>query len=268
VSWHFSQALVEAYSQANCLDGALFAPLKSTTTHEAYCWRDSETESLDLFQFGMTSQPSTHGLGTDLLTWYREGFRASMSAWPEPCGDAAALTETRAGYGTSTCELLTSASPDSFGGRTRQPSRIKDCVGSFERWPSAGTFQDGQLLELQTLDCDTQENASGSLLPTPTARDWKDTPGMTDVRKDGKTRNDRLPMLLFSLVRSAGIAWQTMTPSAAQTVSLKGLTVTIKGPKYSPELPEWIMGWPIGWTDLSPLAMDRFQQWRYERGSC
>lgn len=24
---------------------------------------------------------------------------------------------------------------------------------------------------------------------------------------------------------------------------------------------EWIMGWPIGWTDLKPLAMDKFQEW-------
>ncbi len=268
MSWHFSQALVAAYSQANCLDGALFAPLRSTTTLEAYCWRDSETESLDLFQFGMTSQPSTQDLGAELLTWYREGFRASMSALPAPCGDAAASTETKAGCGTSTCESLTSASLDSFGGRTRQPSRIKDSAASFERWPSAGTFHDGQLLELQTLGCDTQESDSGSLLPTPTARDWKDTPGMTDVRKDGKTRNDRLPMLLFSLVRSAGIAWKTTTPSDARTVSVRGLTVTIKGPKYSPELPEWIMGWPIGWTDLSPLGMDKFQRWQLEHGGC
>jgi hypothetical protein len=236
VSWHFSQALVEAYSQANCLDGALFAPLRSTTTHEAYCWRDSETESLDLFQFGMTSQPSTQDLGAELLTWYRAGFRASISAWPAPCGDAAASTETKAGFGMSICESLTNASPDSFGGKTRPPSRIKDSAASFERWPSAGMFQDGQLLELQTLDCDTQESDSGLLLPTPTARDWKDTPGMTDVRKDGKTRNDRLPMLLFSIVRSAGIAWKTMTPSDSRTVSVRGLTVTIKGPKYSPEL--------------------------------
>lgn len=25
---------------------------------------------------------------------------------------------------------------------------------------------------------------------------------------------------------------------------------------------EWMMGWPIGWTDLRPLGTDRFQEWR------
>jgi hypothetical protein len=28
-----------------------------------------------------------------------------------------------------------------------------------------------------------------------------------------------------------------------------------------PELLEQVMGWPIGWTGLAPLEMDRFQQW-------
>lgn len=268
MSWHFSQGLVEAYSQANSSDGELFAPLKSMTTHEAYCWRDSETESLDLFQFGMTSQPSTQHLGAELLTWYREGFRALTSALPAQCGAEAESTETKADCGTNTSESLTNAARDLFGGKTRQHSRIRDCAALFERWPSAGMFADGQLLELPTSECGTQESASGSLLPTPTARDWKDSPGMTDVRKDGKTRNDRLPMLLFSIVRSAGIAWQQMTPTDARTVSVRGLMVTIKGPRYSPELPEWIMGWPIGWTDLSPLEMARFQQWQQEHGGC
>ena len=24
---------------------------------------------------------------------------------------------------------------------------------------------------------------------------------------------------------------------------------------------EWLMGWPIGWTDLKPLEMDRYRLW-------
>ncbi len=34
---------------------------------------------------------------------------------------------------------------------------------------------------------------------TPSARDWKDTPGMTAERKDGASRNDQLPRQVFSL---------------------------------------------------------------------
>jgi hypothetical protein len=86
-------------------------------------------------------------------------------------------------------------------------------------------------------------------------------------RKDGKTRTDRLPMLLFSCVRSAGIEWEQTTPTAARTVSVKGLIVTIMGREYCPELPEWLMAWPIGWTDLEPLEMAKFLQWQWQHGA-
>lgn len=33
------------------------------------------------------------------------------------------------------------------------------------------------------------------------------------------------------------------------------------GGSLNPEWVEWLQGWPIGWTDLKPLATDRFQQW-------
>lgn len=34
-----------------------------------------------------------------------------------------------------------------------------------------------------------------------------------------------------------------------------------KSSSLSPLYPEWVMGWPSGWTSLEPLAMDKFQQW-------
>ena len=74
-------------------------------------------------------------------------------------------------------------------------------------------------------------------------------------------------MMLFAAVRSAGMTSLAATSSAARTVALKGLEVQIKGSEYSPELPEWMMGWPIGWTASEPLEMDKFQQWLRMRGA-
>ena len=34
----------------------------------------------------------------------------------------------------------------------------------------------------------------------------------------------------------------------------------------NPNWVEWLMGWPVGWTDLKPLETDRFQQWRNSHG--
>jgi len=40
------------------------------------------------------------------------------------------------------------------------------------------------------------------------------------------------------------------------------------GGKLNPTWVEWLMGWPLGWTDLKPLAMDKFQQWLEQHGPC
>jgi len=29
----------------------------------------------------------------------------------------------------------------------------------------------------------------------------------------------------------------------------------------NPAWVEWLMGWPLGWTDLQPLEMAKFRQW-------
>ena len=34
--------------------------------------------------------------------------------------------------------------------------------------------------------------------------------------------------------------------------------------QLNPPWVEWLMGWPIGWTDLKPLAMDKFQEWQQQ----
>ena len=36
---------------------------------------------------------------------------------------------------------------------------------------------------------------------------------------------------------------------------------TVVGGALNPDWCEWLMGWPIGWTDLQPLATAKFQQW-------
>ena len=35
------------------------------------------------------------------------------------------------------------------------------------------------------------------------------------------------------------------------------------GGQLNPPWVEWLMGWPIGWADLKPLEMDKFQQWQH-----
>jgi hypothetical protein len=268
MSWHFSQVLVEEFSAASCLDGDVFVQLKETDTPETYCWRDKTTECLSLFQFGMTSRHSTASLGEDLLTWFREVFLVKTSASREQCGDATAWQESDPVYGGRCCELLGRFVLPLFSVKIRQRYELRDWKKLSKTLPESGMRLGGFVWELTLLDCITNASGFGSTLPTPTARDYKDTVGMKTTRSDGKTRLDRLPMLLFAVARSAGLCKKTLSENTvAQTVTLKDLVqVEITGRDYCPELPEWVMGWPIGWTDLRPLAMDRFQQWLLSHG--
>ena len=39
------------------------------------------------------------------------------------------------------------------------------------------------------------------------------------------------------------------------------------GGKPNPDYAEWMMGWPIGWTNvIKPLGMDKFQEWLRQHG--
>jgi len=40
-----------------------------------------------------------------------------------------------------------------------------------------------------------------------------------------------------------------------------------RGGSMNPEFVEWLMGWPIGWTDFEPLAMDKFRRWLRSLGA-
>jgi hypothetical protein len=39
------------------------------------------------------------------------------------------------------------------------------------------------------------------------------------------------------------------------------------GGQLNPMWVEWLMGWPLGWTDLRPLATDKFRQWCASHGA-
>jgi hypothetical protein len=44
-------------------------------------------------------------------------------------------------------------------------------------------------------------------------------------------------------------------------------TEVFNGGKLNPTWVEWLMGWPLGWTDLKPLEMDKFQKWLEQHGA-
>ena len=45
-------------------------------------------------------------------------------------------------------------------------------------------------------------------------------------------------------------------------------TLPTKTARLNPNWVEWLMGWPIGWTDLKPLGMDKFRLWWQQHLDC
>jgi len=72
------------------------------------------------------------------------------------------------------------------------------------------------------------------LLPTPTTRDYKDTPGMSRTAKDGRQRDDQLPRRIYG------------------DESVTSATASRGGMRLTPEFLSWLMGFPHDW--LKPLA--------------
>ena len=101
------------------------------------------------------------------------------------------------------------------------------------------------------------------------------TPCATDHKGSGKTGTlrDRLD---YAAERGATKSNTYATPQARDFRSgstdrwdnperTRNLNDQIGG-QLNPTWVEWLMGWPLGWTDLKPLETDKFQQWHHSHG--
>jgi len=103
---------------------------------------------------------------------------------------------------------------------------------------------------------DRHNQRDGSTRPSllGQARIWP-TPRASDGPKGGPNqRGSKGDLMLSSAVH------QFPTPTTRDWKSGTGASSAIGG-QLNPDWTEWLMGWPIGWTDLKPLGMDRFHKW-------
>lgn len=136
---------------------------------------------------------------------------------PQPfmAGDPALLAR-KAASGTSNCESSPNAARSGPSLKTSRASKrglpkSRDAWRALSTWCPELTSRLGMLV-LRIYDGEC------SLLPTVTARDWR-SPGLASHARLQATRGEPL-------------------------------TETI-GSRLSPEFCEWMMGFPVGWTDVS-----------------
>lgn len=169
MSWLYSRALVEEYSEACCSDGEPSVRSSLTPTPQAYWSHGKTTAHSRLSRYGMTLERLTDDRGEELLTWYRAGFRAKTSAQP---ARAQALTESAADYGGSSRGFLGRFDRVTHSLKTAQCSLLVDSTECLQILPRWGSMRDGELYRQPTLARLTSARESGSLAwQTPTADD-------------------------------------------------------------------------------------------------
>ncbi len=239
MSWHFSQALVEEYSEASSWDGEQSVPSKSTTTAGESSCNDNVTEYLGPSLSGTMFDPLMGDLGEGLLTWFRAGFRAriSLSESKGPRG----LQENDRDSGKKWHESLAKYDPDSCSWKTLPLSRQEGLTEFSETWPASGTMLNGHVWECATSEVITTGSGSG-FWPTPLASDaimyrknWQSM-----ANQDGQRR--------------ANGQWRTQRVGYRYAARF--------GMNASSMLWDWLMAMPLGWTRSEPLAMHKFRQWQ------
>jgi hypothetical protein len=223
MSWLFSQALVEAYSEASYLAGEQSVQSSGKPTQQAYCAPDKMTAFSRLSRFGMTFKPLMADRGEELLTLYLEDFHVRTLVPQEKGMDS---MESGQDSGHKWQGWLAKYDHDTSLWRTAQCSLIEDLNESLVTLPRWGMTVNGLLWEHPMLEPITKGTESG-LWATPTRCDYKGTTSTSNFNSRKKQFNDLTGGEVIGTIYPNPITYEVM------------------------------MGWPIGWTDLKPLGMDK-----------
>ena len=286
MSWLFSRALVAGFSDI-CSDGEQSALLSGNPIPQAYLSPDKMTAFSRLSRFGMTYKLLTENRGEELLTLYLAGFPVKTSAQQD---EAQESQEKNPQCGNTWQELLGRYDLDTHSLKTAQCSLFVDLKPSSVILPRWGSMQNGELYLRQTLVRPIAETEYGSLLPTPMS-----STGGANHNSPTVVSGKRHSMNL------AGFAQKWPTPAARDGNSIntlkaltdgrfvdqlanrvkmvnnnilttpcsrdwKGHTLTLNHPpnsgKLNPDWVEWLMNWPIKWSNLNAIDPKEFKRWQ------
>ena len=250
MSWLYSQALVEEFLGGGCLDGEPSVQSNGSSIQQAYCAPDKMTDFSRLSRFGMTYKPLTENRGKELLTSFLADFHAKTSAQPEKAQES---MESDLECGVTWRGSFTKYDPDTCLWKTHQCSLLGGLEPYSETWPQWGLMLHGECWEQQTLEQTIRGTESGL---SPNGVDSFHTPntsgldGGSNSRKALKKRQEKYPTpTCHNAVEGAYPAEYTRTTPTLATHA---------GGKLNPPWVEWLMGWPIEWTGLKRLEMDKF----------
>lgn len=149
--------------------------------------------------------------------------------------------------------------------KTPRSCKLKDFKLFWKKLPKSGTMRNGVLFAQPMLERPISDaGCSYSYIPTPTTRD------LIQVRGLGKATGNKRGTTLGGWVRmfptpTCQDAHNNGGPSQHRR-KVTPLNAVIGG-KLNPTWVEWLMGWPVGWTELSDSEMAGVRSKRRQR-SC
>lgn len=281
MSWIFSRALIQDYESSHCSQAQEAESSEGTSSAGEQCaqlsvmptqhkfWRNDKTmEPSQLSRFGLTCAVLTESHGEALLTWFREASRART--YP-PLERAQESMGNAPGCGEKWRESSVRYDLDSSSWKIHLSLFPEDLPWSSVILPKWGMTRNGFVYQHPTRERPISATEYG-LWQTPVADD-------AVSRAKGKWNSRGEPKLSGQVLSPAH--WPTPNASDGRKWSnqslaerkAKGQQVRLNtavspdggaGGLLSPTWVEWLMGWPLGWTDLKPLEMARFHEWRQQ----
>lgn len=220
----------------------------------------------------MSAHSSVTGTPQAIRAWLMSSRRDSPVNPSVPQADDLERTTT-ATCGPKQRSAFASYDRDTACWRTFQDSFLLGASEPFsETWPRAGTMLDGVCYRQRKWE--HRIDAIGSLLwPTPRATDHKGGHGKTGNRTEMASRMAgwTLPEAVKTWATPQARDWKS-GKSSAETYAGNSRPLSEQvglaedGGQLNPQWVEWLMGWPVGWTELKPLATGKFQQWLQQFG--
>lgn len=256
-----AESLAATYS-----DGELSAPLSVMPTPHKF-WRNDKTmEPYQLSRFGLMCAVLTEGHGAELLMWYLADSHAKTLALPEKAQD---LMENDPACGQSSPASLAKYDRATHSLKTAQLSLIEDLTGCCVTLPRSGSMRNGivfQQVHSVPRMSEIEHGLSEETFPTPTVCGNYNRKGLS------KTSGDGLATYVKKFPTPTATAYKGWSKNHNRAATDDRLDYTVEREAHesgapgrlNPTWEEWLMAWPLGWTELKPLAMDKFREWQQQ----